>query len=345
MKKVSPTIKNIIWIVLAIFLFQFCTAPKALSSFNEQQIPAIPDYADSDNWAALPTKKDNADRTPTNNLKDKQATAEVDVFFLHPTTYFGERNDINWNAAIDDPKVNKQTDETTILHQASIFNSVGKIYAPRYRQGVLKAFYSEDKVSSKRAFDIAYNDIKSSFEYYLEHYNNDRPIIIAAHSQGTLHAGNLVREFFDGKELQDKLVVAYLVGMPAPSDYFKTIPPCKKAADVGCFCSWRTYQKGHYPNNHNEENNFIVTNPLTWTIDDTYASKDMNEGAVLRNFDKGFYDELVDAQVHNGLLWATKPKFPGSVFIRMKNYHIADFNFYYLNVRKNAEERVESYLR
>ena len=53
-------------------------------------------------------------------------------------------------------------------------------------------------------------DVKAAFQYYLEHYNNGRPIIIASHSQGTTHAKRLLKEFFDGTALQHQLVAAYL---------------------------------------------------------------------------------------------------------------------------------------
>ena len=33
---------------------------------------------------------------------------------------------------------------------------------------------------------------KAAFQYYLEHYNNGRPFIIASHSQGTYHAKRLI---------------------------------------------------------------------------------------------------------------------------------------------------------
>jgi len=44
------------------------------------------------------------------------------------------------------------------------------------------------------------------------------------------------------------------------------------------------------------------------------------------------------------VLWITKPKFFGSFVLTNPNYHIADFNFFYANVRKNAVQRVEAFL-
>jgi hypothetical protein len=43
------------------------------------------DYSKQENWAALPTMKDNADWTPE-GLKNNQDNAQADVFYIHPTT-------------------------------------------------------------------------------------------------------------------------------------------------------------------------------------------------------------------------------------------------------------------
>lgn len=56
------------------------------SHFSENLIPSIPDYSNTENWAALSAINDQADQIPLkSDLKDGQATAKVDVFFLHPT--------------------------------------------------------------------------------------------------------------------------------------------------------------------------------------------------------------------------------------------------------------------
>lgn len=337
---------------LAMAILVFSCSPKIpKKTFEEIQMPTAPDYSKTENWAALPTTKDQADRTPDASLLDLQATAEADVFWLHPTTYTKKRGNTQWNGSVDDAALNKKTDDGTILNQASIFNGAGKIYAPRYRQAHIQAYYTKNKKSAKQAFALAYADVKSAFEYYLKEYNpidpstgKRRPIIIAAHSQGTNHATQLMKEYFDGKELQKDLVVAYLVGMPIQKDTFQNIKVCETPTETNCFCSWRTWKYGHTPKTHQPNNNIAVTNPLTWTTDAALASAELNKGTVLRKFEKNFTRKLVDAKVHDGVLWAHKPKFRGSIFITFKNYHIVDLNFYYVNVRENAMERVKSFL-
>lgn len=328
-------------LLFAAFISSCAVRPKG--NFNPEISPIKPDYSQSQSWAALPNRADNADRTPNSSLIDQQETAEVDVFFLHPTTYTGKKGHKSWNGPIDDPKLNARTDEGTILYQASIFNGVGKIYAPRYRQAHLHAYFTKDrKADAKRAFDLAYTDIKNAFDYYLQNYNRGRPIIIAAHSQGTTHAARLLKEYFDDKALQDKLVVAYLIGIPIPKDHFQSIKICENAQQTDCFCSWRTYKKGHYPKYPDKEE-VAVTNPLLWTNQPDYADKSLNQGGVLRNFEK-VLPSLADAQIHSGLLWINKPKFPWSFLYWSSNFHIADYNLYYMNIRNNAIERAKSYL-
>jgi len=332
--------------MLVVLVFSSCSKyliPE--TSYGELPIPQAPDYADPNTWAALPDRKDLADRTPESYLKDEQEHAKVDVFFLHPTTYVGRKGEDNWNAPVYDEKVNKKTDESAILFQASVFNGAAKVYAPRYRQAHYHAYFSKKNSDVNQAFKLAYEDVKSAFEFYLKNYNNGRPIIIAGHSQGTNHAEKLLKEYFEGKPLQEKLVAAYLVGMPIVATSFKSIKVCETPEETGCFCSWRSYEKGYYPRKHLSQNNFAVTNPLNWRTDSTYVAMEMNEGTVLRKFKKGLKVGITDARVHQGLLWITKPKFFGSAFIRFKNYHIADYNLFYANIRKNAQLRTETYLK
>ena len=166
-----------------------CTSCAILpkGDFDPASAPKAPDYRNPDHWAALPSKVDSADLVPDESLIDKQSGADVDIFFLYPTTYTGKRGQNKWNASVDDPKLNARTDKYPIRFQASIFNSSGKIYAPRYRQAHLHVFYTQKKqMQGVRALDLAYSDVEAAFEYFLRYYSKGRPFIIASHSQGTM---------------------------------------------------------------------------------------------------------------------------------------------------------------
>lgn len=325
--------------LVSVFIFISCSTKPG--KFESTSVPSAPDYSDLFYWAAHPDKEDPSDRVPDPSLSNGHPVTDVDVFFLHPTIYFGKAK--SWNGDLQDQELNEETDNSTILHQASIFNAAGRVFAPRYRQAHLKAFYTKDRKSAAEALDLAYTDIAKAFQFYLDHWNQGRPIIIAAHSQGARHAVRLLKEFFDHSALREKLVVAYIVGWPVAVDEFDNIPLCQTPEQTACFCSWRTVKHGFYPKGFPKGDSIAVVNPLTWTTEARPAGLDLNEGTVLKKFNL-VKPGLADAQISNGFLWAHKPRFPGSFLLMKRNYHIADYNFYYANVRQNALERVASYL-
>ena len=303
-----------------------------------------PHYDNLDYWAAHPWKYDPADKSPSSVRKVRNDSL-ADVFFLHPTTYTDPSMPMGWNADIDDVALNKKTDNTTILYQASVFNEDCRVFAPRYRQANFSAFFTNDKVVTDKAFELAYEDIKTAFEYYLEHYNQGRPIIIASHSQGTLHAARLLKEYFEGKPLQKKLVCAYIIGMPVFKSYFKELTPCIDSTSTGCFISWRTFEEGYTaPFIAKEKEAAIVTNPLTWSTDETFAPANLNKGGILKKFNK-VIPGLVHAEKHGNVLWVNKPKFFGNIFLTIRNYHIADYNFFYINISENVRTRIQTFMK
>lgn len=304
---------------------------------------ARPDYRELNYWAAHPFKQDPSDNVPQ-QLQGQAGDSLADVFFIYPTSYTDMKIPEGWNAGIDNEVLNEKTDNGSILYQASVFNKYCRVFAPRYRQANLLAFFSKDKEASDAALDTAYSDVKKAFEYYLENYNQGRPVIIASHSQGTLHAGRLLKEFFEGKPLQKQLVCAYIIGLPVFFDYFSTLKPCGDSTATGCFVSWRTFQEGYMaPFILNEKRKAYVINPLTWTMDTSLVPATLNKGGVLRNFNK-VIPRLVHAQIHGNVLWVNKPHFLGSIFLKTKNYHIADYNLFYENIRENVGTRIKVFL-
>ncbi len=313
--------------------------------FDLTNSPKSPDYTLSETWAALPTKEDAADRTPLkSNLADKQSEAKADVFFLHPTTFTYEpKNQFQWNADVNDAELNEKTDNSTILNQATAFNGSGKIYAPRYRQAHYYCFLTPNADDKKQALDLAYSDIKAAFEYYLKNWNNGRPIIIASHSQGTVHAKRLLKEYFDGKPLQKQLVEAYLIGIATQPDTFENIKASQSAEEIGGFVSWNTYARDFIPAYYNDGlNTAVCTNPLTWKLNEDFASKELNNGGVGLKYT--FVEQAADAQVHQGMLWINKPYIRGRAFIKTKIWHVADINLFWNNIRENVALRLEKFI-
>ena len=345
LKNINTYNKIILLLLTLAASFTSCTKKNyaSLPAYQFKSVDAKPHYNDLHYWAAHPYKWDTSDSIPKPFKATYLKDSSVDVFFIHPTTLISKK-DNRWNATIDDSVLNATTDYVAILYQASAFNNGTRVFSPRYRQAHLNAFFDKNKLKAAQAFNIAYEDVKAAFVYYLKKFNNNRPIIIAAHSQGTLHAGRLLKEFFDGKPLQNKLVCAYVIGMPTPQDYFTNIKPCTSATSTGCFVGWRTYKKNYIDTAYIAKETFksIVCNPLSWTLDTNYVTNIKNEGGILKNFNK-LKPAVIDAQIHQNILWCNRPHFFGSIFIRQKNYHVGDINLFYANIRHNVQVRITNY--
>lgn len=320
--------------------------PARLSiEWKDSPLPPAIDYRLPENWAALPTRKDAADAVPIKSpLKDEQDQAKADVFFVHPTIYtYPPNTPFQWNADIQDQYLNHKVDSSTILNQATIFNAAGRVFAPRYRQAHYYAFVTSNKADKDSSLQVAYTDVKKAFEYYLEHHNQGRPFIIASHSQGTVHATRLIQDYIDGKELQKQFIAGYLIGIATPKTIFEHIKPCLSPDQTGCFVAWTTFQQGYLPPWHpRKPTELVSTNPLTWSLDESFAPKELNEGGVSYGFK--WVKNFADAQNHQGVLWINTPYVFGRTFVNIKNWHQADMNLFYAPIRNNAKNRVSAYL-
>ncbi|WP_229201706.1 DUF3089 domain-containing protein [Arsenicibacter rosenii] len=297
----------------------------------------------------MPDRQDAADSIPAGApVQDGQKQATADVFFIHPTIYTGKpQGPSAWNADVADAVMNKWVDQSTILNQASVFNGSCRVFAPRYRQAHYYSFLTKNKADKEKALELAYEDVKAAFLYYMNHHNRDaagkaRPIIIAAHSQGTVHARRLLAEFFDDKPLKQQLIVAYLVGIATPADIFKTIPAGEAPDQTGCFVSWNTFSRNYVPAYYTDGlNKALCTNPLTWSSSDKYAEYSLNKGGVGPKFN--LLASPADAQVHDGLLWIGRLHVPGAALLRTKIWHRADYNLFWMNIRENVAQRIQAY--
>jgi hypothetical protein len=331
------------------FLLAACR-PSFLSQVPEYEkefsnADSIPDYSQLRFWAAHPFKKDPSDSI-SKPLLTEQRDSSVDVFFIHPTTLTSkELAGTVWNAHLNDANLNAKADYGSILYQASVFNGSCRVFAPRYRQAHIYSFYSIDQPQSKAALELAYADVKKAFSYYLANHNNNRPIIIASHSQGTYHAGRLLKEFFENTLLSNRLVCAYIIGLAVPENYFPVLQPCQTPTETNCFVTWRTFRAGYIPDYLQEEKGKAwSTNPLSWSLSDSAISRKENKGAVLFKFNK-LYEHTNGARNHHGVVWTNRPRFFYGIFMRTKNYHAGDINLFYYSIRKNVRDRIDSYFK
>jgi len=348
--------KKLIIFILAITLLSapaYSREGKALQrvlarKFNRHATPKTgpePDYSQLSCWSASPFKVDASDSLPA-FLKDEQKDTRADVFFIHPTSFFGEAETAAWNADLTDPVVNMETDSRSILFQATVFNGSCRVFAPRYRQANMKTFYVRSTPIARRTFDLAYSDIRKAFLCFLKNYSGNRPIIIASHSQGSLHAIRLLQEFFDGKPLQKRLVCAYVIGYQIKKEAFKKLRVGEQPDQTGCYVGWRSYAKGEIPQLVDAENgNSVCVNPLTWSTTTEPASPALHLG-IMNGF-KTIVPHTAGTEIEpkTKLLWVDTPAFQDEKKARIKNLHIYDYNLFWMNIRQNIKQRIDAYVK
>lgn len=319
-------------------LFLLCiqstyTFSKTLLPFKDLNQPKPPDYAEARNWSALPFRKDAADMYPKEEGWVSDSLKDVDVFYVYPTLYSKGKT---WNADISNNNLNNRIDKYPVKYQASVFNAVGRVYAPRYRQAIISSYF-DTTGSGKKALDFAYEDIKRAFEYYLKYYNNGRPIIIASHSQGTTHSRRLLKDYFDTPAMKAKLVCAYVVGYEIYKQDYAILTPCKNATETNCYLTWSTFRDGFHHEGKLKFYGNVCINPISWSIDTTVA---VSSSGILLNvnrkkrFTTTAYIKKEYLSVKTNMLFMKKADI----------LHSVDFNLFWFDIRKNVSERVKEFL-
>lgn len=348
--------------------------------FSQNSVPKPPDYSQQAYWIALPQIKDTADLVPPNaDTLDDFIDKQVDVFFIHSTGYVGPGG---WNSDMNKENSEAQSNEYMLSSMASAFNGCCDIYAPTYRQAHLSAFGSDDLTSSFQALDLAYQDVETAFEHFIEHYNNGRPFMIVGHSQGSLHALRLLTNKIDGSVLRNRLVAAYTVGYWLPLDLldrnFDNIGLCHSANQTGCIVSFDTYGEGggvsqgqrHWYKSGWEATDvqpIACVNPLSWETNTDKADAELHLGAFPVEFKRtikymllaknpGFIFSELPALTPK-LTWAKCDKsgvlhvqeqkdnpFSNHLDAKDKSYHLLDYSLFYGNIRENSKTRVRAFL-
>ncbi len=329
--------------------------------FDLSKSPPVPDYRDDASWAALPNVKDDADVFLEELPAVRPEEALVDVFFLHPTTALIKQ----WNAPINDSTINKATARGATLIQASAFNECCAVYAPRYRQANGNAFVAPSADGNK-ALDVAFADISTAFDEFLRRRPENRPFILASHSQGTVLAERLLAQKIWGTSKAQSFVAGYLIGGPISKESLgRNIPICESEDQWGCVVAFNA-RGPRYQENDTEfksrdrsgtiqsMSSRICVNPLSWKNDDISAPPERNDGALFFDSEKpAVLPGFVDATCRDGRLVVQHmgqiPKRDAASGILLwvmgpDQYHPIEYQLFYVNIRKNAVRRAKAYL-
>ena len=223
------------------------TAPPA-------EAPKPNDYADPKAWLCRPGAHDAcdidetatvvaADGTLTKETWKADPNAPIDCFYVYPTisTDPGQNSDMNPDPA----------ELNVIKQQFARFASKCKPYAPMYRQITLTGLRKVLANPSGFAWGegVQYDDVRDAWNYYLQHDNKGRGVVLVAHSQGSFILNRLIREEIDGKPIQSRMLSAILLGttlaVPKGKDVggsFQHVPLCRSASQIGCVITYASFR-------------------------------------------------------------------------------------------------------
>ena len=304
--------------------------------FNDNEVRIDLDYNDEKNWAFRSDIHDFNRIIPKNYNITNEKKINVSVFFIHPTTLFSSKK---WNAD-SSHFLNNNIIDLCLENQASVFAGITELYVPHYRE--MHIYSYTDTINGIKAFNVAYNDIETSFKYFLKNKKTDK-FIIASHSQGTNHAKKLINEYIYPKVyLRSKLLMSYLIGMDINKNEM-LIDLCQNPVQLNCFLNWRSFNESYYPNDWNYGENYISINPITYTNDTLWSDKKQHHGILFPN-QRIVFKRSISVRNEKGLLWVN---FDNNLFLnnfKKKSYHNADFNLYWVNIRQNLIQRLEDSL-
>ncbi len=337
-------------------LTQFAFVPNSEFRQVDKLEPSI--YDDNAMWFSrgdIARYPNNPTLWKPDSLVDDSPKADAAIFFVHPTSYLEKSL---WNAPLDDEQSQSRA-RLFLRAMASVFNNVGDIWAPRYRQAAFGAFLTtapEGVMAQKSAYD----DILLAFDRFIADIDDERPIVIAGHSQGSLHIIGLLKDRVAEKELSKRIVAAYVVGWPisAQNDLPSLgLKPCYDANVSGCIMSWQSFaepadysqlkyfyeQTTGFDGKSRAGSVIICTNPVDGIINSITSAQD-NLGTLVPNQDLTD-GELIKASVparcnDDGFLLIGDPPELGNYVLPGNNYHVYDYPLFWLNIRKDVMNRL-----
>nr|WP_320025736.1 DUF3089 domain-containing protein [uncultured Acetobacterium sp.] len=327
-----------------------CTTAKKDTAQTEKSDAIVPtDYSQSAHWLNLPTEN----------------TKAVDVFYLYPSAWAKVNADDPIICEIDNPVMLTQS-KLAYERQATAFENTANIYAPYYRQddagSTLQMPVGEQQDIVK---GVPLTDATAAFDYYIEHYNNGRPFILASHSQGSNVMIYILQDYMkEHPDVYKRMIAAYVIGYSITDDYLAQNPNLKfatSAGDTGVIISYNTQA----PTIEGSDGVVLPTahaiNPISWTTDETVAPASDNLGSLQLNSDGSVVKNpdgtpvkvmnFADAQVDKAkgvIICSTvdvNTYAPGSAMFGKGVFHSYDFPFYYFDIQANAELRAANYLK
>ena len=262
-------------------------------------IPAAPDWSDKAAWY----------------ISEPATAPEADIFYILPTCV--------WDWTAEDGQLCRYSDYSRTDHIEAFMPSVelaedifaqGQygFYCPYYRQITLNV-WMDGETAVEELFPLSMDDVSEAFDYYLEHYNNGKPFVLAGFSQGGKAVVELVKHL--PAEAYGRMAASYAIGYRISDEELAQYPQLFPAMD--------------------STGTDVCINPVNWTTNATPA--ELNDSVTV-TVDTDHHLLIVDGldpeHYYAPSLASTFP---------LGNYHLQELTLYQDHLRRNTALRVRNF--
>ena len=308
-------------VALMLTLAAGCSDHDARTGNAVEYVATAPSYANSAMWYI-----------------ERNDTGEgADVFYI-PSTW-----EYDWYTAdgvvshyADTSNPEHLADMKIEMEKAALYMADGNnYYSPYYRHITLDSWatLNEDTIS-RRYRDVAFVDVKHAFDYFVEHFNNQRPFILAGFSQGGKSVVELMKVMTP--EVRQRMVAAYVLGYKVtPDDVAQAdwIKAAQDSVDTGVTICYNSVSDVKYVKPVISVPNVMCINPVNWRIDETPATLNdtitvrlnkEHQVLVLEGFDGSYLPNILD-------------------MLNTGDYHSIEPWVYSECLRKNFKQRIRAF--
>ena len=285
-------------------------------------MPPAPDYDDASQWY----------------IHNQNGVADIFYVISTETGDHMEGSDTCHFANTSHPRQRKQM-HVEMAAVDSFYTGRLNYYSPYYRQVSMHSLATPKLFPARMARAI--EDVKQSWQYYLTHFNQGRPFVLAGYSQGGAAVIALLKEMPDS--IAQRMVASFIIGYKVSKedlDDIKNIRPAKGATDLGVTVCFNSVASPDGELEIVSGGNQLCINPLNWRTDTVSASFVYDMPPV-----KDTLTVACDPEHHLLTVKGFKKQDILPVIGIPGNYHNYELRFYHPFIRQNIADRVAAYLK
>lgn len=293
-----------------------------ISGKAQEIMPPAPHYEDASQWY----------------IHDQNGVADIFYVISTETGDHMEGADTCHFANTQDPLQRSQMFKEMAAVD-SFYTGKLNYYSPYYRQASMHTLADGKKLASRMLRAI--EDVKQSWKYYLTHFNQGRPFVLAGYSQGAAAVIAILKEMPDS--IAQRMVAAYVIGYKVTAEDIDETPnlrPAKGSTDCGVTVCFNSVASPDCELDLVSGGTQMCINPVNWRTDTVSATFIYDSPPT-----KERLSVACDPNHHLLIVKGFKTDEILPVIGIPGNYHNFELRFYHPYICRNIDDRVKTYLK